>query len=169
MSFYKVPKDTKLDITEHEIFNKGTFKYGERVELEIANESDLGFNAIVNGTHVGVLYDSEIFVDLKVGQKIPGYIRLIREDDKIDLVIDKPGYGKIDKIARDILKQLKEKGGQLPYNDKSSPEVIYDTFGISKKNFKKAVSALYKRRLISIEENGISLNDEENPPSPPSA
>ena len=167
MSFYKVPKDTKLDITEHEVLNKGTFKNGERVELEIANESDLGFNAIINETHVGILYDSEIFIDLKVGQKIQGYIRFIREDYKIDLVMDKPGYGKIDKIARDILKFLKEKEGKLPYNDKTSPDVIYDVFGTSKKNFKKAVSALYKRRLISIDDNGISLNDEKEslPPS----
>lgn len=133
------------------------YEIGEEVDLIIANQTDLGFNAIIDNSHWGMIYKNEIFQSLKTGQKLKGYIKTIREDEKIDLVLQKEGYEKIDDITQTILNKLAANNGFLPLNDKSDPEVIKQTFQISKKNFKKAIGSLYKQRLISIETDGIKL------------
>ncbi len=129
----------------------------EEVDLIIINQTDLGYNAIVDNCHVGILYKNEVFQELNAGDRVQGYIKKIRPDGKIDLRLDKVGYEKIGGLADLIISKLNQNNGFLPFTDKSSPEEIYRAFKVSKKNFKAAVGALYKQRLITLEENGIRL------------
>ena len=134
------------------------FEVGQKVSLIIADKTELGFKAIINHTHWGLLYQNELFQPLKRGQKLDGYIKQIREDGKIDLNLNQPGYGKVVSLTDDILNKLKANNGSLMLSDKSPPEAIYATFGVSKKVFKQAIGALYKKQLISIDKNGIKLS-----------
>ena len=129
----------------------------EEVDLIIVNETDLGYNAIIDNSHFGILYKNEVFQPLNPGDKVPGYIKKIRTDGKIDLRLDKIGYEKITSFVDRIIVELQKNNGFLPLTDKSSPEDIYKTFKISKKNFKSAIGALYKKRMITLEEDGIKL------------
>lgn len=129
----------------------------EEVDLIIVNETDLGYNAIIDYSHLGVLYKNEVFQELNPGDKVQGYIKKIRTDGKIDLRLDKIGYEKIISFVDRIIIELQKNKGFLPLTDKSSPEEIYKTFKISKKNFKAAIGALYKKRFIALEEDGIRL------------
>ncbi|MDO8282017.1 MAG: S1-like domain-containing RNA-binding protein [Thermodesulfovibrionia bacterium] len=135
----------------------GDLKPGQEVDLLICEQTDLGWKAIINNSYWGVLYDNEIFQPLNKGQKIKGFIKKIRDDKKIDLCLQKPGYEKVDDISETIITALKEQGGFIPVTDKSSPEIIYKLFGISKKTYKKAIGAIYKKKLITIENDGIKL------------
>ncbi len=132
-------------------------KTGEKVELLIANKTDLGYNAIINGTHLGILYFNEIFKPIRTGDKLEGYIKKIREDGKIDLSLEVQGYAKVDPVSAEILEKLKKNNGFIGLSDKSDPELITKQLGISKKTFKKAIGALYKDKLIVIEEGGIRI------------
>ncbi len=134
------------------------FQPGEEVELLICNQTDIGYKAIINNTHWGVLYTNEVFQPLKSGQVIKGYIKKVRDDNKIDLSLHKPGYERVDDVTEIILNALKQKGGFLPVTDKSTPEAIYKMFGVSKKTYKKAIGAIYKKKLITIENDGIKLS-----------
>jgi predicted RNA-binding protein (virulence factor B family) len=129
----------------------------EEVDLIVINETDLGYNAIIDNSHIGVLYRNEVFQKLNPGDRVQGYIKKIRTDGKIDLRLDKIGYEKIGGLADLIISKLNQSDGFLSFTDKSSPEEIYRVFKVSKKNFKAAVGALYKQRLITLEENGIRL------------
>ncbi|HKJ40879.1 MAG TPA: S1-like domain-containing RNA-binding protein [Sunxiuqinia sp.] len=133
------------------------YEIGEEVDLVVAQKTDLGYKAIIDNSHWGMLFNNEIFQDLKIGQSLKGFIKAIREDEKIDLVLQPEGYEKIDDISQSILNKLAANNGFLALNDKSDPELIRKTFQISKKNFKKAIGSLYKHRLISIEDDGIRL------------
>ncbi len=135
----------------------GNFHAGQEVELLICSQTDIGYKAIINGTHWGVLYSNEVFQPLKSGQKTKGYIKKVRDDNKIDLSLHKPGYKRVDDITDTILNVLKEQGGFISVTDKSSPEAIYKLFGVSKKTYKKAIGAIYRKRLITIENDGIRL------------
>jgi predicted RNA-binding protein (virulence factor B family) len=134
---------------------------GQEVELIIESETDLGYKAIVNNKHWGILYENEVFEQLAKGLKLKGYIKKIRTDNKIDLSLHPLGYDKVDPITQMILDELKKEGGFVAVSDKSDAELVYRIFGISKKSFKQAVGALYKRRLITIEKDGIRLNYSE--------
>lgn len=129
----------------------------EEVDLIIVNETDLGYNAIIDYSHLGVLYKNEVFQELNPGDRVQGFIKKIRTDGKIDLRLDKIGYEKITSFVDRIIVELQKNKGFLPLTDKSSPEEIYKTFKISKKNFKAAIGALYKKRFIALEEDGIRL------------
>jgi len=131
----------------------------EEVDLIIVNETDLGYNAIIDNSHFGILYKNEVFQPLNPGDRVPGYIKKIRTDGKIDLRLEKIGYEKISSFVDRIIAELQKNKGFLPLTDKSSPEEIYQTFKISKKNFKAAIGALYKKRFIALEDNGIRLLD----------
>ena len=135
----------------------GNFHAAQEVELLICNQTDIGYKAIINGTHWGVLYSNEVFQPLKSGQKTKGYIKKVRGDDKIDLSLHKPGYERVDDITDTILNVLKEQGGFISVTDKSSPETIHNLFGTSKKTYKKAIGAIYRKRLITMESDGIRL------------
>lgn len=133
-------------------------KEGQKVDLIIADETDLGRKAIVNNKFWGVLYQNEIFQKLRKGQKTTGYIKKIREDKKIDLVLQVARYAdKVDSVTEKILLKLESQGGVVLINDKSHPDEIYKMFAVSKKVFKQAIGTLYKKRIISIDKNSISL------------
>ena len=133
------------------------YKTGEEVQLLITEETDLGFKAIVNNEHWGILYKNQVYQSLEPGQKITGYVNKVRSDEKIDLLLEKPGYEKVDAISQRILDELKANNGFMAVSDKSSPEMITALFNISKKSFKKAVGSLYKQRLIIFDSDGIRL------------
>ncbi len=134
-----------------------SFQTDEEVELLIFDETDIGYKAIINDTHEGVLYRNEVFQGLKKGQQIRGFIKKVRDDGKIDLSLQKRGMGKVGELSEKILKALKEQGGFLSVTDKSLPKDISALFGCSKNTYKKAIGGLYKKRLITIEESGIRL------------
>jgi predicted RNA-binding protein (virulence factor B family) len=137
--------------------NEGEFEVGQKVDLVIADQTDLGIKAIVNGSHWGVLYENEIFQTLRKGQRIEGFIKNIREDFRLDLTLHEMGYGKVTTLTDTILKMLYENGGELAVGDKSEPEQIYTLFSVSKKVFKQAIGALYKQKKIVIEKKMIQL------------
>lgn len=129
----------------------------EEVELLAYRKSDLGWVMIINNTHTGLLHDSQVFRDIEIGDKMTGFIKTIRPDNKIDVVLGKAGYKKVEDETEKILRLLDENKGSLPFNDKSAPEDIYRVFGMSKKTFKMTIGALYKQKKITIEEKGIRL------------
>ena len=133
------------------------YEIGQEVDLVIESETDLGYKAIVNNSHWGILYENEVFEQLAKGLKIKGYIKKIRQDNKIDLSLHPLGYEKVDPLAQMILDELKKAGGFIPVSDKSNAEEVYRVFGISKKSFKQAIGALYKKRIISISPDGIRM------------
>ena len=130
---------------------------GDEVDLMVFGKTPLGYKAIVNGLHTGVLYKNEVFKPLRIGDQMKGFIKKIREDEKIDLSLSKVGFEQSKDLTSIIIAKLKENGGFLRVTDKSNPDVIYQLFGESKKTFKKAVGHLYKQRMIEIEEEGIRL------------
>lgn len=136
---------------------KGVYEEGDEVELFICEETDLGFKTIINNAHRGLLYKNDLYKPVKKGERVKGFIRQIREDGKIDVTLNKPGYEAIDDVSQHILEVLKKKGGFIAVTDYSSPETIKDLFGVSKKRYKKAIGALYKKRLVSLEEGGVRL------------
>ncbi len=133
------------------------YQVGEEVSLIIESESELGYNAIINHLHRGILYHDELPGPLNKGQQLKAYIKKIREDHKIDLSLYRPGYGQVDGVSQNILDKLTSAGGFLPLTDKSDAALIFDHFAISKKVFKKALGALYKQRRILLEEKGIRI------------
>ena len=130
---------------------------GQEVALLIAEQTDLGFKAIINDQFWGLLYSNELHRRVRKGQVVEGYIQRIRDDGKIDLTLNQPGFSasKIDAVARAIENNLHANSGFLALNDKSPPPDIYAAFGVSKKVFKQAVGALYKARKITIEPSGL--------------
>lgn len=130
---------------------------GQAVDLLIARRTELGYAAIIDDAHWGFLFDNEVFEDLHVGRRIGGYIRKLRDDGKIDLSLTAAGYGKVAGIAETILDQLARNNGFLPITAGTSPAELAARFGVSKKNYKKALGALYKQRLLSIDPDGIRL------------
>lgn len=133
------------------------YEVDQEVDILVANQTDLGYKVIINNLHTGVIYTNEIFGEIFRGQKLRAFIKKVREDHKIDVYLSKSGYEKIDLLTDRIIKKLKENGGFLGLNDKSSSEEIHEIFHESKKTFKKAIGALYKKKRIIIEENGIRL------------
>jgi len=129
----------------------------EKVDLIVFNQSDLGFDVIINEKHMGLLYRNEVFYPIATGDKISGFIKQIREDGKIDVSLQPAGSIHLDNSSTAILNALKSNDGILNVTDKSSPETIYAALHMSKKTFKRAVGNLYKQRKIKIEANHIAL------------
>jgi len=133
------------------------YTVGEEVELFVCDRTELGYRAAVNDAHWGLLYENEVFQELRIGQRLKGYIKAVRDDAKIDLSLQPAGYQKVDGVARGILRKMADLGGRAAVTGKSPPEEIYALFGVSKKTFKMAIGALYKKRLITIDEKGMTL------------
>jgi predicted RNA-binding protein (virulence factor B family) len=127
------------------------------VKLLIAEESPLGYNAVVDNTYRGLLHRSEIGIDLKIGQRLDGFVRAVRPNGGIDLALDRAGFQRIAPLTEQIVAALEAKGGRLPYHDKTSPEEIREAFSVSKKAFKQALGTLYRKRVIDLEPTGIQL------------
>lgn len=130
---------------------------GRQVDLLVWQKTDLGYKAIVDNRYSGLLYDSELFRSLRPGQRATGYVKQVREDGKLDLTLQKPGRAGVEDFSSILLEHIRRNGGHTSLNDKSPAEQIYALFGVSKKEFKKAVGDLYKKRLIRVEEEGLSL------------
>ncbi len=133
---------------------------GQKVNLVILRRTDLGFVAKINDQDEGLLYHNEIFEHLDQDQKLPGYIKKVREDGRIDLQLHAFGNFGAEDIGKQILQTLDEHNGFLPVNDKTPAEKIYELFGVSKKKYKIALGGLYKKRLILISDEGIRWNPE---------
>ncbi len=137
-----------------------TVKEMESVDLLVYRTSELGYVMIINNKHIGILHGNEVFQQLEIGDKVKGFIKKIRPDNKIDLILGKPGYTKVEDESAKILRLLQENNGYLPYNDKSDPSDIYAFFGMSKKAFKMTTGNLYKQKKIQFTQTGIQLIEE---------
>jgi len=143
------------DFLDDESLNE--FKVGQEVSLMSANKTDLGYQMIINDTHVGLLHQHEAIRSIKHGERLQGFIQNIRDDRKIDVCLHLKPSEKTGEITDLILYKLKANGGFLALHDKSDPKDIQKTFGISKGMFKKALGALYKQKKITIVSDGIRL------------
>jgi uncharacterized protein len=130
---------------------------GDIVNLLIYSETDLGFNAIINNLYSGLIYKNEIYEAIRVGDQMKGFVKHVREDNKIDLSLQKSGFELVDDVKWRILNMMKQNGGLLSLTDNSSPEEIKAKLQISKKAFKKAIGALYRERLVKLTDNGVQL------------
>ncbi|WP_294231238.1 S1-like domain-containing RNA-binding protein [uncultured Chryseobacterium sp.] len=133
------------------------FQKGDKVELIMMNESELGWNVVINKKYIGLIYASDVFKKLYPLSEEIGYIKAIREDGKIDVSLQPEGFENIDEFKKKILDRLEENYGLLHLSDKSSPEEIKDEVQMSKKNFKKAIGGLYKDKIIDILDDKIRL------------
>ena len=136
---------------------QGGFEVGQQVRLMIYRFTKLGTLVVVDDGFMGLIYHSETYELLKIGERRPGYIRALRPDGKIDLTLKKPGAASLSGSARRIMEALRKSGGVIPLHDKSRPEDITALLAMSKKEFKRAVGGLYKKRLIDITDQGIAL------------
>lgn len=152
----RIVASAKIDKYLDNIIPKYTFN--QEVDLLVADDTEIGYKVIINNTHWGLVYHNEIFQRLEKGDHIKGYIKEVREDEKIDVSLTPLGYQKVEGIAKTILESLKVQGGYIAVHDKSEPDVIYSLFRCSKKAFKQAIGTLYKQKLILIEPQGIRLN-----------
>lgn len=135
-----------------------TVDEGDAVDLMVMQKTDLGFSVIVNQQHEGLIFENDIFTKLNIGDKLKGYVKQIREDNKLDISLQPIGFRNFNDPNCDmILKKLSAKKGFLPVSDASTPEEVYAMFGISKKAFKKAIGTLYKQRKITLQPDGIKL------------
>ena len=134
-----------------------TVEVTNKVDILVTHITEKGANVIINGVHKGLIYIEEIFEDIRSGDRMKAYIKNIRPDNKIDVVIQQPGYKSIEPNANFIRDELEAVGGFLPLHDKSDPEKIKSQLGMSKKSFKKAIGTLYKDKQINIKEDGIEL------------
>ncbi|WP_242204213.1 CvfB family protein [Aestuariivivens insulae] len=136
---------------------KLTVNQFDKVDLIASHPSDIGWNVIVNKKHLGLIFKDSIFEDINVGDKLEGIVKKIRPGNKLDISLGQVGYRSIEPNADRIMQELKDNSGYLNLTDKSNPEAIKEILQMSKKNFKKAIGTLYKKRLIEIKPDGIYL------------
>lgn len=137
-----------------------TVKELDIVDLLVYRRSELGYVMVINNRHTGILHSNEVYTTLHIGDRVQGFIKTIRPDNKIDVVLGKPGFQKVEDETGKILRLLTENNGYLPYHDKSDPQEIYDFFGMSKKTFKMTTGNLYRQKKITFTKTGIQLIDE---------
>ena len=133
------------------------YKVGDAVDLLVVEKTDMGFKAIINNQHWGLIHKNEVFKFLRNGMQEKGYIKELRADGKISLSLQPVGQEATDSLGEQILARLREQGGSLALSDKSPPEAITQAFGVSKGNFKKAIGGLFKQGLITIHDDRIEL------------
>lgn len=136
------------------------YEHNQEVDLLVADETELGYKVIINNLHMGMVYHNEVFQRLEKGERLKGYIKEVREDEKVDVSLSPLGFQRVGGIAGTVLEALRVQGGFLPVHDKSEPEIIYSLFRCSKKAFKQAIGTLYKQHRIVIGEDGIRLAEE---------
>jgi predicted RNA-binding protein (virulence factor B family) len=136
-----------------------TVKEMDMVDLTVYRRTEIGYVVIINHLHTGILHFNEVFREIRTGDSFKGFIKKISEGDKIDVVVGKPGYQRVDDELQKILSLLDDNNGYLPYNDKSDPNEIYSIFGMSKKTFKMSIGSLYKQRKIVLTKTGIKKAD----------
>jgi hypothetical protein len=133
------------------------YQLGDKVDLVIGSKTDLGYKAIINNLHWGLLYDDEIFQHLRIGKKVSGYIKQVREDGRLDLILTRGSKNKVNDFSEKLLNHIAERGGEISLHDKSSPEAIKNTLGVSKKTFKATVGNLLRNKKIICIPGGIKL------------
>ncbi len=136
-----------------------TYRDGQPVSFLITSQTPLGYNAIVENAHRGLLYHDKLAAPLEIGQKLKGFIRKVRENGKLDLSLDASGYKRVAPLKDRIIEALEHNSGRIAFDDDSSPDAIRDMFQCSKKAFKQALGALYKSRRIRFRNPGIQLLD----------
>jgi predicted RNA-binding protein (virulence factor B family) len=151
----RIAASTKLE--RHLSVDVSSFKPQQAVDLLIYGKSDLGFKAVINGTHLGQLFEGETFQRLHFGERVKGYVRQVRADGKIDLMLQLPSELTRDDLSNSIVDHLRQNEGVSTLTDKSPPDDIYQAFGVSKASYKKALGKLYKQRTIMIEKHQITL------------
>jgi predicted RNA-binding protein (virulence factor B family) len=132
------------------------YRENQPVKLLIAGPTTLGYNAIIENAHMGLLYHNELPAPIEIGQQLDGFVRSVRPDGKIDLSLNAAGYKRVAPLKDQILEKLTASGGKLPYSDKSTPDEIWSAFACSKKAYKQAIGALFKERKIVITDHGIA-------------
>ena len=142
-----------------------TVKEKDLVDLIVYRKTDIGYEMIINNIHKGILHNNEVYRNISIGDRFPGFIKnILPENDSdghlIDVAAGKPGYQRVEDETGKVLRLLKENDGYLPYHDKSSPEEIYGFFGMSKKTFKMTTGNLYKQHKITFTKTGIQLVQE---------
>lgn len=135
------------------------YEPGQEVDLIVYAKTDLGYKAIINGKHSGVLFANQVFRKLAPGEPVKGYITQVRPDGKIDLTLEAPGRTRIDDLESRIEAELQHRGGHWELCDSSPPEEINAALGVSKKAFKQATGALFRKRKITIGKDGIRLTE----------
>jgi predicted RNA-binding protein (virulence factor B family) len=128
---------------------------GDKVSLFAYRHNELGFSVVVDNSYGAVLHTQDLFRTVRLGQTLTGYIKRVLAEGKVDVMLDKPGYAKVDELSQRILENLDTHDGFSPLGDKSRPEDIYQEFGISKRSYKMAIGTLMKQGLISISADGI--------------
>lgn len=136
-----------------------TVREKDPVDLIIWRRTDIGYPVIINNRHTGVLHFSDVFRDLEIGDRLKGFIKTIRPENKIDVALGESGYARVEGEGEKILRLLEEHDGYLPYHDKSDPEEIYSFFGMSKKTFKMALGKLYKEGMVELTKTGVRRKD----------
>ncbi|MFT5741509.1 MAG: putative RNA-binding protein (virulence factor B family), partial [Gammaproteobacteria bacterium] len=151
----RIAASTMLE--DHLSIDNFAFQARQPVKLLIYGKSDLGFKAVINGTHLGQLFDSETIHHLHFGESIDGFIKQIRDDGKVDLTLQLPSQLTRNQLTEEIVEYLQQQGGESGLTDKSHPDEIFEAFGVSKSSYKKALGQLYKSRKIIIEKTRIAL------------
>lgn len=136
---------------------------GEEVDLLVFDRSQLGYNCIINGKHKGLIYYNDVYKDIRIGDELKGYVKQIRDNNLIDLSLQKPGFKHVLSSTDIILDYLKEHDGFLDLTDKSTPEQIATRFEMSKSTFKKSIGILYRQRKVVLKDDGVHLVNEEQP------
>lgn len=134
-------------------------KEKEMVDLIVYRKTDIGYEVIINNVHKGILHYNEVYRNISIGDRFKGFIKNILPENKINVAAGKPGYERVEDETEKILRLLNDNDGYLPYHDKSSPDDIYSSFGMSKKTFKMAIGKLYKQHKIVFAKSGIQLTD----------
>jgi predicted RNA-binding protein (virulence factor B family) len=134
---------------------------GQEVELIVAGQTDLGYKAVINHDYLGLIFRNEVFRDLRMGDELKAFVKAIREDGKIDLRLDAGKKSTVEMLEDKIMEHLKNNDGVSKLTDKSPPEAIYRSFEVSKSNYKRALSSLYKQRKILITHEQITLSEED--------
>lgn len=145
-------------IARHIDITPAIYAAGEAVDLTIYGKTPMGYKAIINGAHTGLIFANEVFQDLAHGEKLKGYIAAVRADGKVDLTLHPPGRERMDDLEKQIMGELVARGGFLPLTDKSPTEEIYEELGVSKRTFKQTLGALLRKRLVTQTDTGIRLN-----------
>ena len=133
------------------------YEHNQEVDIMVWQATELGFKVIVDNKFSGMLFRNEVFRTLVPGQRLRAFVKQVRPDGKIDLVLQKGGMGKVDDFSEALLAYIRNNGGSIPYSDKTDAETIYSVFGVSKKTFKRAAGELYRRRLVMINVDSIEL------------
>lgn len=152
---YRIMATAKVDKYLNQ--DKPAYKHGDEVDLLVQQKTELGFKVIIDNAYGGLIYDNQVFRPLHTGDHLKGYIDRVRPDGKIDVTIQPTGRRQTEEFSDVLLAYLQDNGGHCSLGDKSPAELIADRFKVSKKTFKKAIGDLYRKRLITISDEGIDL------------